>query len=159
MEMDSARQLLRHTVATLAYRAAKPLRDAPESFCKFRPAEGARTAVEILAHMGDLFDWALSLARGEQRWHNAEPQPWREETARFFAAVEAFDNYLASDAPLAATADQLFQGPIADAFTHVGQIALMRRLAEAPVRAENYYVAKIAVGTIGADQPAPVREF
>jgi len=157
--MDSARQLLRHTVATLAYRAAKPLRDAPESFCKFRPAEGARTAVEILAHMGDLFDWALSLARGEQRWHNAEPQPWREETARFFAAVEAFDNYLASDAPLAATADQLFQGPIADAFTHVGQIALMRRLAEAPVRAENYYVAKIAVGTIGADQPAPVREF
>jgi len=157
--MDSARQLLRHTLATLAYRAAKPLRDAPESFCKFRPAEGARTAVEILAHMGDLFDWALSIARGEQRWHNSEPQPWREETARFFAAIEAFDAYLASEAPLRASADQLFQGPIADAFTHVGQIALMRRLAEAPVRAENYFVAKIAVGTAGVDQPAPVREF
>lgn len=159
MKMDSARQLLRHTLATLGYRAAKPLRDAPESFCKFRPAEGARTAVEILAHMGDLFDWALSIARGEERWHNSEPQPWREEAARFFASLEAFDAYVASDAPLRATVDQLFQGPIADAFTHVGQIALMRRLAEAPVRAENYYVAQIAVGTVGANQPAPVYEF
>lgn len=157
--MDSSRQLLRHTLATLAYRAAKPLRDAPESFCKFRPAEDARTAVEIVAHMGDLFDWALSSVEGQQRWHNSEPQPWREESARFFAALAAFDAYLASDAPMHSTAEALFQGPIADALTHVGQLALMRRLAEAPVRAENYYVAKIAVGTVSADQPAPVREF
>lgn len=157
--MDPTRQLLRHTLATLAYRAAKPLRDAPESFCKFQPAEGARTPVEILAHMGDLFDWALSSVRGQERWHNSDPLPWREETARFFAALQAFDAYLASDSPLHVTADALFQGPIADAFTHVGQIALMRRLAESPVRAENYYVAKITVGVVGAEQPAPVYEF
>lgn len=157
--MDPARQLLRHTLATLAYRAAKPLRDAPESFCKFRPAEDARTAVEILAHMGDLFDWALSFAQGQERWHSSKPQPWAEETARFFAALEAFDAYLATDAPLRPSADVLLQGPIADAFTHVGQLSLMRRLAQAPVRAENYLVAKIAVGMVGADQPAPVREF
>jgi hypothetical protein len=159
MEMDPARQLLRHTLATLAYRAAKPLREAPESFCKFRPAEGARTAVEILAHMGDLFEWALSSVQGQERWRSSEPQPWREETARFFAALEAFDAYLASDAPMHTTAEALFQAPIADAFTHVGQIALLRRLAAAPVRAENYYVAKIVVGTVGTDQPAPVQEF
>jgi len=157
--MDTARQLLRHSIATLAYRAAKPLRDAPESFCKFRPAEGARTAVEILAHMGDLFDWALSSVQGQERWHSSEPQPWREETERFFAAVAAFDYYLASDAPLHATADALFQGPIADALTHIGQLSLMRRLAEAPVRPENYYVAEITVGVVGADQAAPVLEF
>jgi hypothetical protein len=157
--MDPERRLLRHTLATLAYRAAKPLRDAPESFCKYRPAEGARSAVEILAHMGDLFDWALSSVQGKERWRNSKPQPWQEETARFFAALEAFDAYLASDQPLHVTADKLFQGPIADAFTHVGQIALMRRLAEAPVRAENYYVATIVVGTVGAEQPAPVYEF
>lgn len=157
--MDSARQLLRHTIATLAYRAAKPLRDAPESFCKFRPAEGARTAVEIVAHMGDLFDWALSSVQGQERWRSSPPQPWREETARFFAALAAFDAYLASDAPLHASPDALFQGPIADAFTHVGQLALMRRLADAPVRAENYYVAKVSIGSVGAEQADPVFEF
>src|SRR5271170_994591 len=157
--MDSARQLLRHSVAALAYRAAKPLRGAPDNFCKFKASADARTPVEILAHMGDLFDWALSAARGEERWRNSTPLPWSQETDRFFAALAAFDAYLASESPLHAPAEKLFQAPIADALTHVGQIALLRRLAAAPVRAENYYVAKIAVGSVGADQPAPVHEF
>jgi hypothetical protein len=157
--MDSARQLLRHSLATLAYRAAKPLRGAPESFCKFKASADARTPVEILAHMGDLFDWALSSVRGEERWRNSTPLPWSPETDRFFAALEAFDAYLATDKPLHTTPEALLQGPIADAFTHVGQIALLRRLAAAPVRPENYYVAKITVGSVSADQPAPVYEF
>ena len=157
--MDSARQFLRHTVATVAYRAAKPLRDAPDSFCKFKASADARTPVEILAHMGDLFEWALSCAQGQERWGDSKPQPWREETARFFAALEAFDAYLASDNPLHAPADKLLQAPIADALTHIGQIALLRRLAGAPVRAENYYVAKIATGSVGAEQADPVFEF
>ncbi|HTC89267.1 MAG TPA: hypothetical protein VK686_13260 [Bryobacteraceae bacterium] len=157
--MDPARQLLRHSLATLAYRAAKPLRGAPDSFCKFKASADARTPVEILAHMGDLFDWALSSVRGEQRWHNAAPQPWSQEADRFFAALVAFDAYLASDKPLHATPEALLQGPIADALTHVGQIALLRRLVAAPVRPENYYIAQIVVGTVGADQAAPVLEF
>jgi hypothetical protein len=157
--MDSARQLLRHSLATLAYRAAKPLRGAPDSFCKFKASAEARTPVEILAHMGDLFEWALSAARGEERWHVATPLPWDQETDRFFAALTAFDAYLASDEPLHAAPEKLLQAPIADALTHVGQIAMLRRLADAPVRAENYYVAKIAVGSVGAEQPAPVYEF
>jgi len=109
--------------------------------------------------MGDLFDWALSTARGEERWHNSTPLPWAQEADRFFAALEAFDAYLATDKPLHATPEALLQGPIADAFTHVGQIALLRRLAAAPVRAENFYVARITTGIVGADQPAPVQEF
>jgi hypothetical protein len=157
--MDSSRQLLRHMLATLAYRAAKPLRGAPESFCKFKASQDARTPVEILAHMGDLFDWALSSVRGDERWHDSEPLPWIQESERFFSALGAFDAYLASDHPILVTTEKLFQGPIADAFTHVGQIALLRRLAEAPVRPENYYVAAVAVGTVGAEQPAPVMEF
>jgi hypothetical protein len=157
--MDSARQLLRHSVATLAYRAVKPLRGAPDSFCKFKASADARTPVEILAHMGDLFDWALSAVRGEERWQISTPVRWNEEVDRFFAALEAFDAYLASDSPLHAPAEKLFQAPIADALTHIGQIAMLRRLAGAPVRAENYYVAKIAIGSVGADQPAPVQEF
>ncbi len=109
--------------------------------------------------MGDLLDWALSIARGRQQWRDSAPLPWNEEVRRFFTALEAFDAYLASDSPLEAPAEKLFQGPIADALTHVGQIAMLRRLAGAPVRAENYYVAKISIGCVGDDQPAPVREF
>ena len=157
--MDPARQLLRHTLATLAYRGGKALRGAPDSFCKLKASADSRTPVEILAHIGDLLEWALSAARGQQQWHASEPHPWAQEVPRFFSALEAFDAYLASDSPLQAPAEKLFQAPIADALTHVGQIAMLRRLAGAPVRAENYYVAEIATGQVGADQPAPVQEF
>jgi hypothetical protein len=156
---DSARQLLRHALATIAYRGAKAVRGAPDTFAGFHASEDSRTPGQILAHMGDLFDWALSVAQGKQRWGDSAPLPWDDEVRRFFAALEAFDTYLASDSPLHAPADKLFQAPIADALTHIGQIALLRRLAGAPIGGENYYVAKIAVGTVGFDQPAPVYEF
>jgi hypothetical protein len=146
-------------VATLAYRAAKVLRDAPPDFSTFRPCEGARSAGEILAHVCDLFDWALSQAQGNERWRNSKPQSWNEDTARFFAALTAFDQYLASGAEVHAAPEKLFQGPVADALTHTGQIAMLRRLAGSHVRGENYYVAKIEAGRAGADQIAPMREF
>jgi len=157
--MDPTRQLLRHTVATLAYRADRTLRGAPEGFASFQAGQGARTPVEILAHVSDLFDWALSIARGQEQWGRSAPLAWNDEVRRFFAALEAFDGYLGSGSPLHASAEKLFQAPIADALTHIGQIALLRRLAGAPVRAENYYVAKIATGSVGAEQPDPVFEF
>ncbi|MGH9822574.1 MAG: DinB family protein, partial [Blastocatellia bacterium] len=125
---------LRHAVATLAYRGAKAVRRAPEEFSKFRPAEGSRSAGEILAHIGDLLDWALSLAQGEKRWRNSKPQSWSEDTERFFAALAAFDEYLASGARLHAPPEKLFQGAIADGLTHVGQITMLRRLAGARVK-------------------------
>ncbi len=159
LNLDPARQLLRHTVATLAYRGGKVVRGAPDTFAGFRPASGARTPAEILAHIGDLLDWALSIAQGEQKWHNSAPLAWDEEARRFFGALEAFDNYLASDATLHASAEKLFQGPIADALTHVGQLAMLRRQAGAPVRGENYYLAAIEAGRVGPDQAAPRREF
>jgi hypothetical protein len=153
------RQFLRHTVATLAYRGAKALRGAPEDFSDFRISDGARSAGAILAHLGDLLDWALSLAKGERSWHDSPPLSWDAGAARFFAALAALDAYLASEAPLHAPAEKLFQGPIADALTHVGQIATRRRLAGAPVRGENYFVADIAIGRVGPAQAAPRREF
>jgi hypothetical protein len=149
----------RHTVATLAYRAAKTLRDAPAEFSGFRAAEGSRSAGEILAHLSDLFDWALSQARGDERWQDATPRSWSEDTQRFFAALTAFDEYLSSGAELHAPAEKMFQGAVADALTHVGQIAMLRRLAGAPIRPENYAVAKIEPGRTGPDQLAPVSEF
>jgi hypothetical protein len=155
----SADLSLRHAVATLAYRAAKAIRDAPADFSSFRMAEDSRSAGEILAHLCDLFDWALSQARGEEKWRNAKPQSWADDSERFFAALTAFDQYLASDEPLGATPERLFQGAVADALTHVGQIALLRRLAGARILGENYSVAKIEVGSTSDKQLPPVREF
>ena len=156
---DSSRELLRHTLATLAYRAGKALRDAPESFALFSTGEKGRTPAQILAHMGDLFDWALSIAQDKQAWHDSEPLSWPHEVARFFKTIQAFDDYLASDAPLAASPEKLFQGPIADALTHTGQLAMLRRMAGCPIRGENYYRAQIAAGHVGPEQAEAVREF
>src|SRR5919197_1143983 len=149
--MDPKRELLRHTVATVAYRAGKTLRGAPPSFAGFRVGDSTRTPAAILAHMGDLFDWALSIARGQEAWNNSTPLAWDEEVARFFNALARFDLYLAGDAPLACEPEALFQGPVADALNHVGQLALMRRLAGAPIKGENYYRAEIVCGRVGAN--------
>jgi hypothetical protein len=154
-----SREFLRHTVATLAYRGGKAVRDAPPNFSAFRAGPGSRSAGEILAHVGDLLDWALSLAEGAQRWEPQAPQEWVADVNRFHDGLAKFDAYLASDAPLGSPEEKLFQGPIADALTHVGQIAMLRRLAGAPVKGENYHRAEIEMGRVGSDQAKPVREF
>ena len=155
--MDEKRELLRHSVATLAYRAARALNGAPESFAVFDGA--GRRPEQILAHMGDLFDWALSMAVGKPAWHNSSPMTWAAETRRFFDALAAFDAVLAADEPLKAPVDKLFQGPVADALTHVGQLAMLRRLAGCPTRGENFYVAAVETGKVGIEQAAPVKPF
>ena len=155
----SARDLLRHTLATIAYRGAKVLHDAPDSFADFRSAETTRTPLQILAHLGDLFDWALSMAKGQPAWHDSKPLPWQNETQRFFASLGSFDDYLAGDASLHASPEKLFQGPVADALNHIGQLAMLRRMAGNPIKGENYFVADISSGHVGQDQPKPKIEF
>jgi len=150
---------LRHMLATLAYRAGKTLRGAPPDFENFRAAPGTRTPAQILAHTGDLLDWAAGLADGRNEFHESDPLPWDQEVERFFRALAAFDQRLASAAPLGFPAERIFSGPIADALTHTGQIAMLRRMADSPVRGENYFRAEITAGRVGRDQAAPVREF
>lgn len=156
---DTKRELLRHTLATLAYRGGKALRDAPEGFAVLRISNQTRSPVEILAHIGDLLEWSLWLAKGQHVWKDSAPLPWEREVARFFERLQLLDVYLASDAPLGFVPEKLFQGPIADALTHVGQLAMLRRLAGSPVRGENYFKADIAAGRVGPDQSAARREF
>jgi len=156
---DPARQLLRHTLATVAYRGGKALRGAPDHFASFHIGDKTRTPAQILAHMGDLFDWALSIAQGKQTWHDSTPLPWNAEIERFFTALKKFDDFLASDEPLNGAAEGLFQAPVADSLTHIGQIAMLRRLAGSPVKGENYFKAEIAAGHVGPEQSAPRREF
>jgi len=150
---------LRHAVATLAYRGGKALRGAPPGFESFRAGPGSRSAGEILAHVGDLLDWAISMCAGRPAWKDSPALPWEEGTARFFDGLARLDARLSSPEPLANAAGKIFQGPVADAFTHVGQISLLRRLAGSPVRGENYFKAPIAAGRVGAEQLEPGFEF
>lgn len=156
---DTARALLRHAVATLAYRGAKSLRGAPADFGAYRPAPSSRTPSEILAHVCDLLDWALSQARGPAVWADTAPATWDTDTARFHRGLRALDEYLATDAPLAHPESKIFQGAIADALTHVGQINYLRRMFGTPVRGENYFRADITAGRVDAEQPPARREF
>jgi hypothetical protein len=161
--MDSTRDaecdLVRHMVATIAYRAEKVLREVPEGFPTLRSGPTARTPAEILAHMGDLFDWALSIARGAPQWHDSVPQHWGTEVARFFGALQELDDHLRSAGLIRCESRKLLQGPIADALTHVGQLALLRRIAGAPVKGENYFRAEILPGRVGTEQSRVRVEF
>ena len=156
---DPARQLLRHTLATVAYRGGKALRGAPASFADFRAGDSSRTPLQIVAHIGDLYDWALSIVSGKQAWRDSQPRAWDAEVARFHETLRRFDAYLASDEPLHESPEKLFQGPVADSLNHVGQLTMLRRLAGSPIKGENYHKADIALGRVGPDQSAPRREF
>lgn len=157
--VDPKCEFLRHCVATLAYRAGKAVAGAGPEFAHFRAGDSTRTPVQVLAHIGDLLHWGLSIAEGNERWQNSSPLEWSKEVDRFFAALKAFDDFLASGKTLGAPAEKLFQGPVADALAHTGQIAMLRRLASTPVKGENYAAADIRAGRVGADQTPPKREF
>ncbi len=151
--------LLRHTLATLAYRGSKAFADAPSGFAGFVAHPGTRTPLQIVAHLGDLFDWAIGLVAGKHVWQDSEPLGWDDECARLFARMAALDRALMECDPTAVPFEKLFQGPIADALTHVGQISLLRRMAGSPVRGENYFTAAIVAGQLARNQAPPAVEF
>ena len=151
------RALLRHILATLAYRAAKALRDAPSEFASYDGA--GRTPLEIVAHLADLMEWGVSMANGTRKWHETEPAAWDGECGRFFAALQSFDDFVASEEAIACDVTRLFQGPIADALTHVGQIAMLRRMSGSRIAGENYFAAQVETGRVGPDQAPPKRPF
>lgn len=156
---DPARLALRQMAATLAYRAAKVLRDVPPDFAHRNFGDSTRQPVRILAHMADLMSWGISLAGGGKEWKPGGSDDWNTEMHRFFAGLAAFDAALAADGELKGSIDKLIQGPLADALTHVGQLAMLRGMAGAPVRPESYARAVITAGRVGLDQEPPRAEF
>lgn len=154
-------ELIRHTLATLAYRAGKTMRTAPAAFADFKPGPTTKTPLQIVAHMGDLFDWGLTMLEGEPKWNVAKPEAWNKEVVRFFESLKRFDDYLAAGLPVKVELTRVFQGPIADALTHTGQLAMLRRLHGSPMKGESYARAEIMIGRVGFEQtPAnPKYEF
>jgi hypothetical protein len=153
----TTRAVLRHMLATLAYRAAKVLRDVPADFGASTFGESTRRPARIVAHMADLMAWGVTLARGEYTWTAGGGDDWNVEVTRFFDQLAAFDRELQALAPGAA--EPVIQGPLADALTHVGQLSMLRGMAGAPVRPESYARAEIVPGRTGRDQAASRKEF
>lgn len=149
--------LFRHTLATLAYRAGRAMYGAPPKFGEYRADETSRTPAEIVAHMGDLMDWALSIADGKEKWHDSASLGYAQDVQRFFDALERFDHRVDAAGLSAEMEAKLFQGPVADALTHTGQIAMLRRMAGHKIPGENYYVAEIVQGRIRLGAQAPPR--
>jgi len=156
---SGTRECFRHTLAVLAYRSAKVFRSVPAGFAGFQTGPNPRTPLQIVAHMADLFEWTISLAGGKGEWHDSVPDGWDKEVARYFDALNRFDRMIAGGEATGCPAERLLQGPMADALTHTGQLAMLRRLAGCPMRGENYFRADIAVGRVGPAQADPVREF
>ena len=156
----STRSVLRHLVATLGYRAAKVLRDEPPGFGSMTFGASTRRPVLIVAHLADLMSWAVRLAQGEYSWKAEGGDDWNGEVTRFFDGLTTLDRLLASEQSLRGPVDdqveKLIQGPLADALTHVGQLAMLRGMAGTPIRPESYARADIVVGRVGMDQ-SPAR--
>ncbi|MEO7158491.1 MAG: hypothetical protein ABI039_13065 [Vicinamibacterales bacterium] len=156
---DPGRIVLRHLAATLAYRAAKVLRDVPPSFSQQAFGSATRQPVRIIAHMADLMTWGVSMAAGGKEWKPAGGEDWQTEVDRFYAGLAAFDAALATEGEFTGSIEKLIQGPLADALTHVGQLAMLRGMAGAPVKPESYARAVITPGRVGIDQEKPRAEF
>lgn len=145
---DTKRSLLRHFLAALAYRGANVLGSAPENVGDFRPADSVRSPREILNHVNGVLTYAHSflVPYDSTVLPHAE---WDVEVARFFDVLERLDASLAAGETLREVSEeQLLQGPLADAMLHLGQIGIFRRMAGAPVAAENYLRTDIVVGQL-----------
>jgi hypothetical protein len=156
---ETAVEAVRHALAVVAYRGAKALRGAPADFAQFKVGPTSREPIQILAHINDLYDWALSMARGKWEWKNSTPGAWDAEVGRFHAGLAAVDAWLESGKPLGTPIEKFISGPIADSLNHIGQINMLRRLAGSPVKGESYARAEIVTGRVGPNQAASKAEF
>jgi len=156
---SDTRELLRHTVATLAYRAEKVLRDPPAGFAAMRLSPSSRSALEIVSHLGDLMEWGERMARGEYLWDARPASDWAAACDRFFGSVKALDDAIGQADFEKYAARMIFQGPIADSLTHIGQLSIMRGVSGGAVRPESYAKAEIQAGRVGRDQSSVRKEF
>lgn len=153
--MSQTRSLLQHFLAAIAYRTQKALCDAPPHFADFRAGANTRTPHELVWHMTRVVGYARTMLRGGEFKPPAMPT-FAGEVERFHATLAALHQDL-GNASLEAqiTDEQFLQGPLADVMTHAGQLAMLRRLAGAPVPSENFIYARIQTDNVSARQPPP----
>jgi hypothetical protein len=155
--MNDKRALLTHFLAALAYRTQKALRGAPDNFGSFRIKDGVRTPSELVRHMTSVLGYARTFFVGGSYWPDPLPT-LSDEIERFHQMIELLAQHLRNGDSFLndITEERLLQGPLADAMTHAGQLAMLRRLVGDPVPPENFIVAQIKSDSLGIDQADPV---
>jgi hypothetical protein len=154
--MNDKSQILRHFLAAIAYRTQKSLQGAPAEFAAFRVAPSVRTPHEIVKHITSVLGYARTFFTGGEWWPEKLPD-FKDEVLRLHEVLASLSHYLEKDTPLQGTTpERILQGPFSDAMTHVGQLAMLRRLFGSPVPPENFIMAAIDTENVGPDQPAPV---
>ena len=155
--MDTKSKLLRHFLAAIAYRTQKALRGAPDSFPSFRAAPKVRTPHELVHHMDSLMGYARTFFIGGE-YQQEMLSDFKAEVLRFHATIEDLGRHLEIGSSFhGITPERMLQGPLADAMTHAGQIAMLRRLADSPVPSENFIYADVRPENLSAEQPLPAR--
>ena len=149
--------MLRRSLVALAYRFAKVIDGAPERFPAFEPGFKVRSPHEVVRHINGVLNYALNIVRSgdPDKRERLVTLAWEQEVARAHAILAALDDELSTGEPDSEMLQRLLQGPISDAMTHVGQLAMLRRLAGSPISGENFFRADLALGRLGPDQPPP----
>jgi hypothetical protein len=153
--MDNKRALLRHFLAAIAYRTQKALRDAPPSFGSFEAGSQVRTPADLVRHMTSVLGYARTFFVGGR--YQADPLgDLSAEIARFHAMLADLRHHLDATELRGTTEERLLQGPLSDAMTHAGQLAMLRRLAGSPIPPENFIEAAVDPANVSPSQPAPI---
>ncbi len=159
--MDERAHMVRHFLASLAYRFHKAVDDAPEGYADLDAGHGIRPPLDIVHHVNGVLGYAkIMLDEGEidaGYWHEVPDLDWHGLVGLVHTTLQEMDDLLAAERRFPAERlERLLQGPLSDSMTHVGQLAMLRRFAGSPIPAENFFEAAIRVGQVGPDQPDPV---
>lgn len=148
--------MLRHFLAALAYRTQKALRGASAGFEGFQAGSRVKTPHQLILHMTSVLGYARTFFIGGT-FPRLSPGEWKKDINQFHEMLEDLGKYLDSETPLRDTTEErMLQGPFADAMTHAGQLAMLRRLAGSPVPPENFIMAAVRPENLTPDQPEPV---
>jgi len=153
--MSAKEEILRHYLASIAYHATKAIKGAPENYPELNIGKDIRTPRRILHHVTGVLSYAHSFFEHYDTTY-FEHKPWDEEVRYFYETLSKLDESLQEKEPREVSEEQLLQGPLSDAMTHIGQLLMLRRMAGSPVPSENFIYADIRAGVVGQDQPEPV---
>lgn len=153
--MSNKSEMLRHFLASIAYRATKAIKNAPDNYPTFNLGKGVKTPLRILHHITGVLTYAHSFFEHYETTH-FEVKSWSAEINELYKILSKLDVSIQEKNPNKVTEEQLLQGPFSDAMTHVGQLSMLRRMVDSPIPSENFIFADIRKGEVGPDQPDPV---
>jgi hypothetical protein len=153
--MSNKNAMLRHFLASIAYRVTKAIKNAPKTYPNLYIGKGARTPLKILHHITGVLTYAHSFFEHYDTTH-FDIKSWDAEVYELYNILSKIDKSFQEKNSTKITKEQLLQGPLSDSMAHIGQLLMLRRIADSPVPSENFIFADIRKGEVGPDQPDPI---